>query len=392
MSRSSNSPLTVRVPGSRASSAVAYPAAYDPEEEQREMDAKLDEHVGVRDEVSAKMKQNAVRAPVPHTHPHGYVLEVGTLVRVRGARHSRTLHVVNYDAMVTEVLESRFYRKALVKVRALYSREDLDTPYLALSSRNPNTIRLVQGRHQVVLGDYDDIILIENIIAPLTDVARVTLDGTTLPILTHNARWIREDVCVAQGQKVQGSVLFAIDKQGVACCSSERCVSGRLYYPEEQQLRYCTHCPRWYHIRCMRQVGTVASIRAATYAPGSEPPSWIMWRAPANTPPHVANYLESLVTFPIQRGYLAGPPGAHPLFSLEMFSIALRQAVRSPRFQAPATPSEAELMLQNVLKSNLLENHEPSLREATAAIHWLAHIPMNERAIYQCPRRDHHVL
>ncbi len=67
MSRSSNSPLTVRVPGSRASSAVAYPAAYDPEEEQREIDAKLDEHVGVRDEVSAKMKQNAVRAPVPHT-------------------------------------------------------------------------------------------------------------------------------------------------------------------------------------------------------------------------------------------------------------------------------------------------------------------------------------
>ncbi len=142
----------------------------------------------------------------------------------------------------------------------------------------------------------------------------------------------------------------------------------------------------------MRHVGTVASIRAATYAPGSEPPSWIMWRAPANTPPHVANYLESLVTFPIQRGYLAGPPGAHPLFSLEMFSIALRQAVRSPRFQAPATPSEAELMLQNLLKSTLLENNEASLREATAAIHWLARIPMSERAIYQCPRRDHHVL
>lgn len=32
-------------------------------------------------------------------------------VRVRGSRHSRTLHAVNYDALVVEVLESRLDRR-----------------------------------------------------------------------------------------------------------------------------------------------------------------------------------------------------------------------------------------------------------------------------------------
>ncbi len=181
-------------------------------------------------------------------------------------------------------------------------------------------------------------------------------------------------------------------QQGPACCSTEHCVSGRFYYPEEQPLRYCTHCERWFHIGCMRQVGTVASIRAASYAPGSAPARWIVWKAPTSTPSHVASDLEHLVTLPIQRGYLLGPPGAHPLLSMEMFSIALRQAVRSSRFKAPTTTTEAEVMLQTLLKTTLLENNEPSLREATAAIHWLARIPMGQRPIYECPRRSHHVL
>ncbi|TFK78434.1 hypothetical protein K466DRAFT_570838 [Polyporus arcularius HHB13444] len=325
MSESSNNRLTIRLPATRASSVMSTSMAtsaatvmYEPDEEQRAHDAKLDERVGPRDEISSSLRENAVPMLVPHTHAGGFVIETGGLVRVRGPRHPRTLHVVNYDAIVVEQLESRSERKPLVKVRSLYSYEDLETAYISPKSRHPSIIRLVQGKKQVVLGDFDEIVLLENIIAPLTDIARVRLDGVNLPFLTPSARWIREDVTVAQANKVRNCVLLGVDDQGVACCSSEHCTSGTFYYPEEQPLRYCTHCERWYHVRCMRQIGTVASIRSLTYAQGSAPPSWIVWKAPASTPSHVASDLEHLVTLPIQRGYLLGPPGAHPLLSFEI--------------------------------------------------------------------------
>ena len=46
-------------------------------------------------------------------------LAVVCRVRVRGQRHTRTMHTVNYDAIVVELFESRMDRK--VRATALYS-------------------------------------------------------------------------------------------------------------------------------------------------------------------------------------------------------------------------------------------------------------------------------
>ncbi len=70
MSQSSNNRLTIRVPASRASSSVAtsrQTVGYEPDEEQRALDAKLEERVGPREEISASLRENAVPTLVPHT-------------------------------------------------------------------------------------------------------------------------------------------------------------------------------------------------------------------------------------------------------------------------------------------------------------------------------------
>ncbi len=112
----------------------------------------------------------------------------------------------------------------LVKVRSLYGHEDLETAYISPKSRHPSIIRLVQGKHQLVLGDFDEIILLENIISPLTDVARVRLDGINLPVLTVNARWMCEDMTVARGQKIKSCVLFSVENVSGSLFS---CVTNR---------------------------------------------------------------------------------------------------------------------------------------------------------------------
>ncbi len=74
MSESSNNRLTIRLPASRASSAMSTSMAtspatitYEPDEEQRAHDANLDEHVGPREEISVSLRENAVPMLVPHT-------------------------------------------------------------------------------------------------------------------------------------------------------------------------------------------------------------------------------------------------------------------------------------------------------------------------------------
>ena len=71
---------------------------------------------------------------------------------------------------------------------------------------------LVQGTHQLVLGEHLDIIFLENVLKPLTDVARVSLGDTNLPLLTHNARWLREDVSVVLHDTPNGPSLFNVDR------------------------------------------------------------------------------------------------------------------------------------------------------------------------------------
>ena len=51
-----------------------------------------------------------------------------------------------------------------MKVRALYSCEDLETTSIAVSSRTPKAIGLVQGRHQLVLGDFVEVVHVSNLL------------------------------------------------------------------------------------------------------------------------------------------------------------------------------------------------------------------------------------
>ena len=144
------------------------------------------------------------------------------------------MHTVNYDAIVVELFESRMDRKVrataltprphcanvsprqpLVQVRALYTREDLETPFIAPRSRVGAVVVLIQGTHQLVLGEHLDIIFLDNVLKPLTDVARVSLDDTNLPLLTHNARWLREDVSVVLHDTPNGPSLFNVDRVSI---------------------------------------------------------------------------------------------------------------------------------------------------------------------------------
>ena len=97
-------------------------------------------------------------------------------------------------------------------MRALYKCEDLDTQYLSPSMRHVKMGALVQGKRQLVLADFEEIIFLTNVLQLLTDVARVSLKPPLLPILTHNVRWMREDISVVLGEKQEGAVLFHIEE------------------------------------------------------------------------------------------------------------------------------------------------------------------------------------
>ena len=97
-------------------------------------------------------------------------------------------------------------------MRALYTREDLDLRYLHPRSRNVDIVPLVQGEHQLILGDYHEIIFLSNVLHPLTDVAIISLEGPRVPILTHNVRWLREDVMVAKAEKQKALELLYVDE------------------------------------------------------------------------------------------------------------------------------------------------------------------------------------
>ena len=121
-------------------------------------------------------------------------------------------------------------------------------------------------------------------------------------------------------------------------------------------------------------------------------PWWTVWTAPARIPDDIADGLVRLITLPIQRGYRGGPPGTHPLLSFERFIDMLRRLFLVDRVPLPSTPQEAEHMLQQLLKLTVADPNERTLSEAAAAIRWLADVPLNERIIYFCPRREVHFL
>ena len=97
-------------------------------------------------------------------------------------------------------------------MRALYSCEDLETSAIALSSRHPKAIGLVQGRFQLVLGDFVEVVHLDNILQVRRDIARVQVTKVSVPILTHNARWLRDDISVVRVVNSKGKTLFKIDK------------------------------------------------------------------------------------------------------------------------------------------------------------------------------------
>ena len=165
-----------------------------------------------------------------------------------------------------------------------------------------------------------------------------------------------------------------------------------MYHPETHELRFCTHCQRWYHVSCLEPRDTVANLRALPATTGSKPAWWIVWDAPAAVPRDVGEDLENLVTMPIQRGYRPGPRGAHPLLSAEKFTLALRRCVKDHRYQPPTTTAEAEVFVHNLLKACLFDKGDPAFRESTAYMRWFSRIPFTERVIYKCPQHPSHFL
>ena len=297
-------------------------------------------------------------------------------------------------------------------MRALYTHEDLEVRYLSASTRTNDFLQLIQGKYQLVQGDHYDIIHVDNILGLLTDVAKVSLEVANLPLLTNNARWMREDVSIARGPRQDGGVLFHVDtvrtapdwsltrkadmnlglQQGGECCRRRVCVFRTFYHPEAQKMRYCTDCKVWYHIACCQSLDTVANLRGGAATSGSEPAWWVVWKAPANTPRDIANDLENLVSMPLQRGYVQAGADAHPILSIEAFTVALRKLVKPQTFQVPATRALTQAMLHELLKSTLLDQRDSTIRDAAAAVRLIARVPLTERVIYKCPRRSHHTI
>ena len=98
-----------------------------------------------------------------------------------------------------------------MKVRALYSCEDLETTSIAVSSRTPKAIGLVQGRHQLVLGDFVEVVHVSNLLQLGTSIVRLEPQEPSLPILGYNARWLRDDVSVTRVVHTPGTTLFKIE-------------------------------------------------------------------------------------------------------------------------------------------------------------------------------------
>lgn len=164
------------------------------------------------------------------------------------------------------------------------------------------------------------------------------------------------------------------------------------YFPEADTLRYCVRCARWFHIGCLQRIDTVANLRAPTAPSLADSAWWIVWTAPAGTPRSISVDLERLVTLPIQRGVSTRPAGAHPLISNEVFSLALRDAVRSNNFLAAISTGGATQWLNAVMRDGLLDQSDLAVLEASAVVRRLTEIPLNDRVIYQCPIRSHHLL
>ena len=181
-------------------------------------------------------------------------------------------------------------------------------------------------------------------------------------------------------------------QKGAKCCSAAHCTAHQVYHPEKHLRRYCTRCHWWYHIRCLTQIDTVANLRAAPPTADSEPAWWIVWKAPARVPMDIADDLENLLTMPIQRGYNPAPRGAHPLLTVEQFTVTLRQKVKNDEAQLPITAAAAEVFIHDLLVPSMFDDRDPAYREAKAAVQSLARIPFSERVIYRCPDRHHHFL
>lgn len=164
------------------------------------------------------------------------------------------------------------------------------------------------------------------------------------------------------------------------------------YNPEVDRVRYCTGCRRWFHLGCLQPLDTVANLRQSAALQITDATWWVLWKARANIPKRAADDLESLVTLPIQRVQLGRPSGAHPLLSNEVFSLALRDAVKSPSFQCPSTTNEAHQWLNGLLRTALLDHSEMSILQGSAIVRWLASIPLKDRIIMRCPHSSRHVL
>ena len=177
---------------------------------------------------------------------------------------------------------------------------------------------------------------------------------------------------------------------GTGVCHHSKCKLDNFYHPELHPLRYCTTCSCWYHLKCLKARGTIESIREGPRT--SNTPSWAVWSPPSHIPADIADDLVRLVTLPVQRGYRGGPPETHPLLSFERFTMTLRTLFTDPGFDLPETSESTETMLQQLLKMSVLDFNERTLREAAAAIRWLADVPLNQRLVYFCPHRDSHSL
>lgn len=243
-----------------------------------------------------------------------------------------------------------------MRVRILYNLEDLPISSILPSNRNPAQLGSIQGKAQLVQGDFEEVVHLANILRLADRVAVLSIHRASLPILTSGTKWIRRDVEVKRTPIINKFRGFSIAKvrsllcptfiavlmnfklqPGGPICDPLHCRQANFHLPERDVVRFCTECRIWYHVGCLELLDQVSNLRGGH--PEIRLPAWLTWFPPAHAHPTVANELVEIITLPIQRGFVGLAAGYHPIISLESLLRLLRHDVLAKDFELPSTLS-----------------------------------------------------
>ena len=165
------------------------------------------------------------------------------------------------------------------------------------------------------------------------------------------------------------------------------CRHHRLFAFEEDVLRFCDGCARWYHLDCLARPESVTQYRARRDVPL---PPWLRWRAPANTDPAAEAGFLQLVTLPIQRNHPLLAPGRMATFELVVSQI--RQDILNRDWTYPSTsPEQVQYVQALIRRFTIPEDHFARWYALDNFIKFV-NIPLQQRLVYRCPRNASHLM